>query len=100
MESTKILPAPNLSARTDDKWHRESQAFYRSLPDLLRTHRGQHVAIHEGRVVESGSNKLEVARRAYDRFGYIPIFVSRVEEQPRPPLRVPSPGLVRGGDPT
>ena len=93
------MPAPDLSARADDKWRREQQAFHRLLPDLLRTHRDQFVAIHEGRVVESGENKLDVARRAYGRFGYVPIFVSRVTEPPAAAVRVPSPRLVRGGDP-
>jgi hypothetical protein len=34
------------------------------------------VAIHEGQVVESGSDKLDIAGRAYARFGYVPIFVT------------------------
>jgi hypothetical protein len=98
MEATETLPAPDLTAQGDDKWQRERQAFYRMLPDLLHSHRGQFVAIHEGQVVESGRDKLQVARRAYDRFGYVPIFVSRIEEQPRPPVRIPSPRLVRDRD--
>ncbi|HMF38773.1 MAG TPA: hypothetical protein VKF17_19195 [Isosphaeraceae bacterium] len=57
----------------------------------------QYVAIHEGQVVESGSDKLEVARRAYSRFGYVPIFVSRVTDEPIAPVRVPSPRLPTAG---
>jgi len=47
--------------------------------------------------VESGSDKLEVARRAYSRFGYVPIFVSRVTDEPIAPVRVPSPRLPTAG---
>jgi hypothetical protein len=78
MRSIETLPAPDLPASDDDKWRREQGAFRRLLPELLRTHPGEFVAIHEGRVVGSGLDRIEVARLAYERFGYIPIFVSRV----------------------
>ncbi|MEI4896673.1 hypothetical protein Q8G71_35880, partial [Klebsiella pneumoniae] len=68
--------------------------FRQLLSGLLSTHRGRFVAVHEGRVVESGDDKVAVARRAYARFGYVPIFVSRVAEPPNAPVRVPSPRLV------
>ncbi len=96
MSSTEILPAPDLSASNDDKWKREQQEFYRLLPELLHSHPGKFVAIHEGRVVESGGDKLEVARLAYERFGYIPIFVSQVTSAPVPPIRIPSPYQLDG----
>jgi hypothetical protein len=97
MSPTKTHPAPILPTRIDDKWRREHRAFRGLLPDLLRSHRDQYVAIHEGQVVESGSEKLEVARRAYSRFGYVPIFVSRVSDEPIAPVRVPSPRLPTAG---
>jgi hypothetical protein len=97
MSSTEVLPAPVLPAPPEDKWRREQRAFYRLLPELLRTHRDQFVAIHEEQVVESGEDKLEVAERAYARFGYIPIFVTQVTERPLKPIRIPSPRLIRDG---
>jgi hypothetical protein len=96
MRSIETLPAPDLSASDDDKWMRERGAFHRLLPELLRDHRGEFVAIHEGRVVGSGVDKVEVARLAYERFGYIPIFVSLVAEVPPGPLRIPSPRRLDG----
>ena len=96
MESIETLPAPDLSAPHDDKWRREQRAFRQLLPELLRTHLDKFVAIHEGRVVESGVDKLEVARRAYERFGYIPIFVSRVDANSPAPARMPSPRRLDG----
>jgi hypothetical protein len=36
-----------------------------------------------------------VAERAYARFGYVPIFVSRVTEHPLKPIRMPSPRVLR-----
>jgi hypothetical protein len=96
MSTTETWPAHDLSARHDDKWRREQRAFHDLRPGLLRTNPGQYVAIHEGQVVESGDDKLAVARRAYDRFGYVPIFVSRVTAGPPVPARVPSPRRVEG----
>jgi hypothetical protein len=78
----------------EDKWRREQRAFRHLLPQLLKTHRDQYVAVHDGQVVESGSDKLEVAGRAYARFGYVPIYVSLVTDQPLPVVRMASPRLL------
>src|ERR1700720_3292371 len=93
MSQIETLPTPVLPTPPEDKWRREQRAFRRLLPELLKTHRGQYVAIHEGQVVESGPDKLDVASRAYARFGYLPIYVSLVTEEPVPPVRLPSPRL-------
>lgn len=66
-----------------EAFERERRAFERLKPELLRTHRGQCVAILNGQVVESGSDKIEVLDRVYERFGYRPVYVQWVEEQPR-----------------
>jgi hypothetical protein len=98
MNSIETLPAPVLPAPPDDKFRKEQQAFHRLLPELLRTHRDQYVAIHEGQVVDSGPDQIEVAERAYARFGYIPILVTLVTDRPRPVIRIPSPRLLRNRD--
>jgi hypothetical protein len=90
-----LQPAPELPVPTEDKWQREQRAFRRLLPGLLNTSRDEYVAIHEGEVVEHGPDKLSVADRAYARFGHVPIFVSRVTDQPIAPERIPSPRLRR-----
>jgi hypothetical protein len=97
MISTQTLSAPELPAIPEDKWRSEQRAFHALLPELLQTQRGRFVAIHGGRVVESGDDKLEVARAAYARCGYVPIFVSKVTDQPLPPVRIPSPRAWREG---
>jgi hypothetical protein len=98
MSSTEVLPAAVLLAPPDDKWRREQRALHRLLLVLLQTHRDQFVAVHEERVVESGADKLDVARRAYAQFVYVPIFVSRVRDRPLTPIRIPSPRVVRDRD--
>ena len=94
MNQIDTIPAPVLPNVPEDKWHSEKRAFHRLLPSLLNSHKGEYVAIHEGKVVESGKDKLEVAGRAYARFGYVPIFVGLVTDEPQPLLRIPSPRSV------
>jgi hypothetical protein len=91
MSQLSSFPAPVLATPPESKWRSEQRAFQRLLPQLLQTHRGLFVAIHEGQVVESGTDKLEVAGRAYARFGYQPIYVSLVTNEPPPLVRIPSP---------
>jgi hypothetical protein len=85
-----VLPQP-----PETKWQRERRAFLRLLSSLLQTHRGQYVAIHEGQVVESGPDKVEVGLRAYARYGYIPIYVGLVTDEPLRMDRLPTPRPVR-----
>jgi len=66
-----------------EAFEQERQAFERLKPELLRTHRGQWVAIHQGEVVEAGQDRSQVLDSVYDRFGYVPVYVQLVEEQPR-----------------
>src|ERR1700722_17691349 len=77
------LPTPELS-----KGEREYQAFMRLLPELLKTHRGQHVAIHEGQVVDSDANDIDLIQRVHAKVGYVPIHVGLVID-PQPIFRIP-----------
>jgi len=83
---------------TDDQaFQREAEAFERMKPELLRQYRNRVVAIHNGQVVEVGRENesvADVAMRVYERLGYVPIFVHRVEETPRV-YKISSPRIVR-----
>jgi hydrogenase maturation factor len=70
------LPAPELP-----KGEREYQAFLRLLPELLATHRGKYVAIHDGRVVDSDASDVALIQRVQKRVGYVPIHVGFVTDQ-------------------
>lgn len=65
-----------------DAFERERKAFERLKADLLRTHCGQWVAVFQEQVVEIGDDQMEVLDSVYRRFGYVPVYVQRVEEQP------------------
>ncbi len=85
----ELLKQARSDRPSDLKLAREFDAFERLLPELLKTCRGQYVAIHEGRVVATGTEKLEVAHEAYRQFGRQPILVRLVAEQ-QPVIRIPS----------
>ncbi|NLF71999.1 MAG: hypothetical protein GX575_23450 [Candidatus Anammoximicrobium sp.] len=93
MKDVDVLPAPELSLPVvdQDKWERERAAFVEMRPELLKGYRDQFVAIHEGEVVASGTDKITVALRAYGEHGRIPIYVGLVSESAPPPARLPSP---------
>ncbi len=89
MSEPITLPAPviELPAPPRTKWEREYQAFRRLLPQLLATHAGRFVAIHEGQVVDSGEDKIELALRVLAKIGNVPIHVGLVTEEPEPVSR-------------
>ena len=70
-------PIPPLS-----KWQQEFAAFQRLLPQLLTTHRGKYVAIHEGRVIGVGADRLALALEVLGRVGSVDIHVGLVTEAP------------------
>jgi hypothetical protein len=70
------------------KGEREHEAFLRLMPELLITHRGKFVAIHEGQMVDSDVNDISLIQRVHARYGYVPIHVGLVTEA-LPVSRVP-----------
>jgi hypothetical protein len=94
MSEPITLPAPKLDwPPPENKWQRERRAFLKLYPQLLQTHRGKYVAIHEGRLVDSGEELVPLALRVYQRHGYVPIYMDLVTDEPQPPVRIPSPRL-------
>lgn len=84
-----VLPPP-----VETKLDREMRAFQQLLPELLKTHRGRYVAVHEGRVVGEGDDQIVVAKTAYAEFGYLPILVRQVTDTPRV-VSIPSVFVLR-----
>lgn len=95
MSSVNIHPAPDLSSHSqvEDKWQREKRAFYRLLPQLLASHRGKYVAIHDEQVVGEGDELVQVTLEAYRKYGYIPIYVDLITDEVLEPVRIPSPRI-------
>ncbi len=92
-----MYPAPAFrSSNPRTRFERERRAFREVLPALRATHDGQYVAIKDGKVVASGSNRVAVALEASSRVGYRPLYLGHVTDSPPPPVRIPSPRLRRG----
>jgi hypothetical protein len=89
MNAIVTLPSPVVESLIPklNKWDREHAAFVRMLPQLLATHRGRFVAVHEETVVDSGDDKIELALRVLGKIGNCDIFVGRVTDEPAPIAR-------------
>lgn len=74
---------------------REKQVFDRLKSELLQTHRGEYVVIREGKAVLFGHNKSELAKQAYQQFGYGPLYIGLVQEKPEV-VHIPTPKVRRG----
>ena len=84
MSEPVTLPAPVLTPpEPRNKWERERRAFLRLLPELLNTHRGQYVAVHEERVVDAGDELVPLAMRVYAAHGYVPVYIDLITEKPQ-----------------
>jgi hypothetical protein len=87
-------PAPDPGAvgggpTADAKFNLEWAAFHQLLPELLKTHRGQFVAIHDGQVIGSGDDKVRVGDEARRRSGGATVLVRLVSEEPEV-VQIPS----------
>jgi len=90
MSQATVPPALAVEFPTHElpKGEGEYQAFLRLLPELLGTHQGQYVAIHDGQVVDSDPDDVALILRVQSKVGYVPIHVGLVTD-PRPVVRIP-----------
>jgi hypothetical protein len=84
------VPIPGSS----DKFERERATFFRLLPELLKTHRGKVVAIHDEQVLVVGEETVPVIQEAIKLAGHVELFVQRVLET-QPVYRLRGPREVR-----
>ena len=60
----------------------EIEAYQHLLPELLKEHEGEWVAIHNGKVLEISSNHTEMAHRLMQQ-GIYPLYIERIQKEPR-----------------
>ena len=60
----------------------EMAAYQQMLPELLKEHRGEWVAVHHGQIVAADHNRAEVIRLVQER-RYDPVYIDHVQEQMR-----------------
>jgi len=75
-----------------EKFEQERAAFLRLKSQLLQTHRGQFVAIHEGQVVAADQDKQALIRHIVERYGNEPVYIQVVAEDV-PVFEIPSPEI-------
>ncbi len=78
----------------DPGFEQERAAFHRLLPELLKTHRGEWVAIVDGQPVEFGADFGSVIVPVRQRFGQRPVYVHEISEPARI-YKISSPRLSR-----
>ena len=74
-------------------FEQERTAFQRLLPELLKAHRGEWVAIVDGQPVEFGPDFSSVIAPVRQRFGQRPVCVREISEQARI-YKISSPRLI------
>lgn len=84
------LPEFDFPPRPTNPLAEEERAYAKLLPGLLQTQLGQFVAIYQGRVIASGSDRVQTAKQAYAAVGYVPVLVRRVSDSPPTPVMLPS----------
>ncbi len=94
MPSDPLAPLPG----TSDKFQRERLAFHRLLPELLKTHAGKVVAIHDEQVIAVGDERIPVVQEAYKLVGRVDLFVQQVLEK-QPVYRLRGPRELRREEP-
>jgi len=100
MNETIVIPTEAIFPPPQTKWEREYRAFQRLLPELLKTHCGKYVAIHNEQVVDIGDDPIALIKQVHAKYGYVPIHVDLVVEPPPPPVRIPHRQLYRPKEPT
>jgi hypothetical protein len=73
---------------------KDRAAFLEMKDELLKTHPGQFVAIKDGHLVDADPDEYELVKRVYERLGYGPIYVKKVEVQ-EPIYHISGPRKVR-----
>jgi len=77
-DRSTILP---LSASSQEHLARDRGAYLRLKDELLETHRGYYVGFKDGQLVDSDPDWSTLVERMYARFGYVPIYVKKVEAE-------------------
>ncbi len=87
MSEPIVIPPEAIIPPPRNKWEREYRAFKRLLPELVKTHYGKYVAIHEERVFDSGDDRLELILRVLPKVGGVSVHIGHVTAEPEPICR-------------
>lgn len=77
-----------------DEAEKHIDEFYLRRSELLPRYEGRYVAFRDGRVLDSDTDRVTLARRFYGTYGYIPVCISKVADKRRV-VRGPAPRRKR-----
>lgn len=88
-QDTTVLSPPSAAwpPPPRSKWEREYRAFRRLLPQLLATHRGRYVAVHDGQVLDADTDEMALILRVLERVGNVDVHVGLVTDRPESAYR-------------
>lgn len=95
--SLKLAKAPTITRRPTERvgiFEREKEAFERLKGELLKTHRGEYVVVRDGKAALFGRDKTELAKQAYQQFGYGSLYIGLVQDEPEA-VHIPTPRMSR-----
>lgn len=73
---------------------REAAAFAQLKPELLKQYKGRVVAIHQGKLVAVGDDRMAVLGMVLEKLGSVPCYIEWVEEQTPRRARITSTWVV------
>jgi metal-responsive CopG/Arc/MetJ family transcriptional regulator len=76
------------------KIRQEHAHFEKMHTELQKRYRREHVAIHDGQVVDHDENAMSLAKRIRGRYGRVPILIAPVDKSPAPEFAIRCPRLV------
>lgn len=74
---------------------KEKKAYFEKRKEFLDKYKGKWVAIYEGKVVGIGEKWYDAVKSAYDKLGYIPLYINKVGEEEKVSVCVYRKRLVR-----
>lgn len=83
------------STEVTQAFEQEVAAFEQMRADLLTQYAGQFVAIYEGKVVASGSEKLALLDKVREQYGNVVCYIEKVAPDSPRTVRMPSVRVAR-----
>ncbi len=67
--------------------HAETKAFWAMYDQLVEKYRGEHIALHQGQVVDHDKDASRLEKRVREQFGWSPVLIAPVKSGHHKDLR-------------
>ena len=86
---------PSITTDDSGSFEREVAAFERLMPSLLEQYADKYVAVHQGKVIASGDEKLSLLHQVREEFGQVACYIEKVTPEYPQTVRIPSMRVVQ-----